>query len=150
MRHTPLKRKGPRGEVQDKIRAHVWPKVLRRCYGPGGVLYCEGCGARGGLEWAHLFGRPGSGWCLGPIANSVELTAALCRDCHNKVDRHLDEALALRLRQDGMRRLITTIGRYVTGDTWLDVDAMRPLVAMMEAEGWKFDLGRYELVRDAA
>jgi hypothetical protein len=146
MRYTPIKSKGRRGLENDKIRAHVWPKILRRAYGVGGAVYCEGCKARGGVEWAHLFGRPGSGFCLGPLANSAELTAALCRECHNKVDRHLDEALALRLRQDGMRRLLISVNKPLPVGVWLDPDAIRPIIAKIEADGWHFDEERYELV----
>lgn len=106
---TPKKfQTGPRTKANEAARRRNWQAILRRAN-----FRCEGCGAIDHLELAHLCGRPGSGMCLGPWANSVELGVALCASdpmtgkigCHPKIDRHLDEQLRANLDYQGCRRL---------------------------------------------
>jgi len=141
-----MKKKGKRGLLMDRIRANVWPLVLRRA----GYL-CEGCKGRKPLEWAHVFGRPGSGFCLGAIANSVELTTALCRDCHNGLDRGTDAVLRNRLWVTALVRVVeATIGLAPPpgGSKAVSLD-VRGTIRMVEDAGWSFDEDRCELVKAA-
>jgi hypothetical protein len=140
-----MKAKGRRGVENDRIRAHVWPWVLRRAR-----YACEGCGAKQvRLEWSHIYGRPGSGFCLGPVANSRELTAALCRECHNGIDRHTNEALEVRLKQLALSRFVEALGTPWPEDYYPDWQSMRAIVSAAELLGWRFDEERYELVKAA-
>ena len=77
-RFTPLPKTGKRAETSRRARYQAFGQILARSQ-----WRCEGCGVSSrveALQWAHLCGRPGSGMCLGEIANSPELTAALCGD----------------------------------------------------------------------
>ena len=65
-----------------KARRETWPAVKRRS-----GYRCEMCLERKDLEWCHIVGRPATGLQLGEWANTVELTAALCRECHDGLDR---------------------------------------------------------------
>lgn len=142
VKHNPMRSKGKRGLENDKVRQHVWPAVLKRAR-----RRCEGCGLDVPVEWAHLFGRPGSGYCLGAIANSVELTAALCRVCHNGVDRGTATKLANELRWAAMGRLVTTLaGKYSEGAPY---EGIRVVIAEAERTGWSFDMETYKIVRTA-
>ena len=145
MRFTPLRAKGKHGHLMDRVRATVWPAVLRRSNGA-----CEACGARGvTLEWAHLMGGPGTGAGLGAWANSEHLTAALCRTDHQRIDRHLDVHLAQRLRRDALVRLWQATHRFVeprpafTGT----LDEARRLIAELESFGWTYSVEEQKPVR---
>jgi hypothetical protein len=98
------------------------------------------------LEWAHVFGRPGSGFGLGAWANSKELTTKLCRRCHNANDRHTDEALIERLRYAAVLRLqeATDLFAVFPGNG----DGIRVLIAKLEGLGWRYDNERCELVHE--
>jgi len=144
VRHTPIRQKGRRGLENDRIRTFVWGRVLARVP----AYQCDGCGERYGLEWAHLFGRPGSGFCLGPWANSAELTTKLCRQCHNTIDRHLDEGgLAHKLRWAAMGRLVNTIaGTRTDGAPY---EGIRVFIVKAEETGWTFDEKQCRLIKVA-
>lgn len=148
IRYTPPRRKGRRGLLMDRIRANVWPLVLHR----DPPRTCEGCGARNVvLEWAHVFGRPGSGFCLGEIANSAELTTKLCRPCHNALDRHTDAVLTNKLWVTAIVRLMeATIGLdYAQGTPDAQGGGVRAWVRLVEEAGWRFDADTCRLVQAA-
>jgi hypothetical protein len=145
IRYTPIRKKGRRGLLMDRIRANVWPAVLRRA----GYL-CEGCGHRKPLEWAHVFGRPGSGFCLGAIADCAELTTALCRDCHNGLDRDTDAVLKNRLWVTALVRLVeATIGMSPQVSLVSFKVGVRETVRLVEESGWSFDEDACKLVKAA-
>ena len=76
-RTSPLPQQGKRAAESRRVHARVFPALLER-----EDNLCQGCG-RGwsaGLIHHHVCGRPGSGMCLGAIADSVELGALLCSD----------------------------------------------------------------------
>lgn len=81
LRYSPPKMAlGPRAKANEQARRITWPQALRRAW-----YRCEGCGAKDvDLVGHHIAGRPGSGFCLGPWANCVELLAVLCSDCHRE------------------------------------------------------------------
>ncbi len=136
MKYTPIKKIGRRGRVMMGIRKDVWPRVLARAR-----YRCEGCGGQKPLEWAHLFGRPTTGLRLGPWANLPALTAALCRNCHNGVDRHTDKQLTERLQFEALRRLEDGT-MSLSGD-----GTIRTLIMGLEATGWYVDQERMVVVK---
>lgn len=68
-------------------RREPWLEKTRKALRIRSGGRCEACGRRDvPLDPAHVFGRGskqiGEPWCSSP-----ELMAALCRDCHNDIDR---------------------------------------------------------------
>lgn len=97
---------------------------------------CEGCGwERARLDVQHVFGRPGSGACLGAAANRPELLQLLCRPCHNACDRATDLPLRDRLRWVAVDRLCASLGVSRPADSVTPVEAVRTLVRELDALG---------------
>ncbi len=122
-RFTPLPKTGKRADASRRARRSVWGDILQRS-----GWECEGCGISSraiSLEWAHLCGRPGSGMCLGDVADSLELTAALCADspaggrvgCHSIYDGRAlaGTPLAEDLRAKLLRAAYVRLGGSVDG-----------------------------------
>ena len=141
MSWAPRKRSaGPRTVANEAARRRNWQAILRRAN-----FRCEGCGAIDHLELAHLCGRPGSGMCLGPWANSVELGVALCASdpmtgkigCHPKIDRHIDNELRITLQTDAADRLWHRLpgGDRVASDAEYIAASIREAVRRLEAAG---------------
>lgn len=80
------------------------------------------------MDWAHLFGRRqiiSEPWCSSP-----ELTAALCRPCHQSIDRGLAPYLQKGLRLRAIHSLCEATG--ATPPVWCMDDplgAMRVVVS---------------------
>lgn len=142
---------GRRTRANRAAHARDWPAILARQ-----AHRCEGCGGTDGLQDAHLFGRPGSGACLGAVANHPALRTALCGDdpasgrmgCHARVDRSLDAPLRDRLRWAAFGRLWAAsadeahwaFASVLEGALLQDVfgnalDAIRALVRAREGRG---------------
>jgi len=85
---------------QSHSRAIVALRAKGVCEGPG-------CGSPG-TEWAHLFGRRHI--IEEPWASSPELTAALCRTHHRRLDANQDSALQTHLRAAALTRLSARLG----------------------------------------
>jgi hypothetical protein len=94
---------------------------------------CVACGKRGDLDPAHQFGRPGSGPCLGPIADRPELVALMCFDCHNAIDRGTDEELRDLLRWVALQRLADAEGMELPREAENPVEAARMMVREIES-----------------
>ena len=111
LRYSPPKRTlGPRAQANQKARRETWPAVLRRA-----GYRCEMCQSREQLFWAHCVGSPATGLRLGEIANSEALTCALCRDCHDALDRRRprtdeDEFRVYTLLREALERLESMVG----------------------------------------
>lgn len=110
-RFTPLPKTGKRAEASRRARYQAFGQILARSR-----WRCEGCGASSRevpCAWHHTAGRPGSGMCLGQIADSAELTTALCMDdprtgrqgCHSRVHANPQGELAEKLLRDAYIRL---------------------------------------------
>lgn len=127
------KRKTPPAERRRRDR--LMPQLRARA---GDV--CEGCG-RIALrrDVQHVFGRPGSGHCLGEWANAPELLLLLCRVCHNACDRGESPALRDRLRQLAVGRLAARYGLSVPD--WEPSEQARWCVRQLEGRGEHPDAG---------
>jgi hypothetical protein len=147
VRFTPLKKKGRHGEEMEVIRRKVFPRVLSR----PPARACEGCNTvQRTLQWSHVFGRRGTGGGLGDWADIADLTTKLCVatdgevGCHAKLDRHLDDILAMRLTWAAINRLAKTckvdLPRMgITPAEFPATDAVRSLIRILEADGWTVD-----------
>lgn len=130
MRRSPLKQVGERA-----LRLRRWHEYSdQRTQARAtrfGVIHCEGCGATHvPTDWAHLFGRGNiiaEPWCSTP-----QLTAQLCRTCHNGVDRGFDKELALRLRREALLRLAGHWGEL----HYVDWPSEDPIEAVRTCERW--------------
>ena len=89
----PLPKVGKRAREWAAIRRRIMP-ALRERDGDR----CVACHRGGELNPAHMFGRPGSGACLGAVADRPELIALMCFRDHNAIDRGEDTELRDRLR----------------------------------------------------
>ena len=101
------------------------------------------------LELAHLFGR--SHIIAEPWASTAELTAGLCSGkwdglgCHEKIDRHIDEALLARVRWRAFWRLGLAYDMEVQVASEIHanhpdpIDAIRAALRLLELAGWMWD-----------
>lgn len=113
-RRSPLPSSGKRAAESRSARYRAFGEVLSR-----EGWRCAGCGADSRavqLRWHHVCGRPGSGMCLGAIADSAALTTCLCDDCHRRAHAEPVGELAERL----LRKAYVALGGEVEG---LDCDA---------------------------
>lgn len=102
MKRTPITAYGKRRRQKQRWHTFCRDSVIARARWERAGL-CEGCGERPGTEWAHLFGRGNvisEPWC-----SLSELTAWLCRPCHDAVDRRHEQPLSDRLRWAALGRL---------------------------------------------
>jgi len=143
----PLRARGAKTERWERWHARsrrvVFGRVLRnrgRCEAPG-------CQAQA-TEWCHLVGR--GNLVAEPFTSLPELTAGLCRDHHNAIDRHLDDDLRRALTRRGYEWLVEWYEvRTPAEDAGDDpLDLVREYVRRMELE-WKWDADRLELARAA-
>ncbi len=123
-----------RGSVKARWAAHH--AASRRAVMTRSRGKCEGCGeGERPLEWAHLAGRRHI--VSEPWASSPELTAALCGECHHKIDRGLDAPLGARLRWEAAERLAGKARSFnvlqMRMDGWAALDVIRRLVDELEA-----------------
>ena len=98
----PLNRVGRRGKELLAIREKQWHAILRR-----DGYKCAGCGqpsTKVTLQYAHAFGRNGTGAGLGDWSHVPELIFPLCvipgarfKSCHVRYDDYLDAPLRVRL-----------------------------------------------------
>lgn len=142
----PIKPRGPHA-----IRWARWQEKCRREVQRRANFKCEACGSNlRPLEWCHLAGRGNvisEPWCSTP-----ELTVGLCSTaygelgCHQKIDRHLDDALLCELRQTGLVRLMSRFPELHFLNYGDPLSGIRHAVVLLEAAGWVFDAERVEIV----
>ena len=136
LRYTPLKRTpGPRAKENQRMRAKVWPAVLRR-----DGFKCAVCGALGvQLVGHHVAGRPGSGLCLGEWANSEELLTALCEGCHREAHVGAGQLREKLMRQGGSRLFYRRPEPRPVIAQFSPQERIRELVRQLEALGLRPD-----------
>ena len=126
-RTSPLPQQGKRAREWAAIRRRIMPTLLER-----DGARCVACHRGGELDPAHMFGRPGSGACLGPIADRPELVALMCRRDHDAIDRGEDTELRDRLRWEAVARLAEAEGVEVPSDAETPVEAVRMVARLLE------------------
>jgi hypothetical protein len=124
----PLNQRGPVKERQRQHHELSRKLVFLRCKG-----WCEapGCHAQA-TDWAHLAGRRHI--VSEPYASSPELTAGLCRDHHNAIDRGLDPVLLDTLRWFAVQRLALRYRLAIATPPADPLDVIRQMVATVSAE----------------
>ncbi len=139
LRRTRLRPFGKRGKQWAEAKQAAEATLERRSNGR-----CEYCHKRfDRLDTHHAAGRPGSGLCLGPVADTADLLTRLCHDdpmtgnqgCHTLA--HFDSLVRDSVRFAAAERLARTLDDDAAWSVYSDIslpidDTLRELARMWD------------------